>query len=128
VLVNTDNTPSNARNIFGKIALVVMKKGSPDKSDEELFDINLERCIGTYTVPGINDEIYIQLNDNDMHLYYTTDTLTMGEKLYNLGDGRFWTQNWPLDAIIFDFKKNDEVVGLREYYTGQYGLTREKVN
>jgi hypothetical protein len=63
-----------------------------------------------------------------MHLYYATDTLTLGEKLYNLGNGRFWAQSWPLDAVIFDFKQNDKVVGLREYYTGQYVLSRKKIN
>ena len=128
VLVNTDNTPSNARNIFGNIALALLEKRQPNRADKELPEMELERYVGTYEAPGKNDEIYIQLNDNDKHLYYTNDTLSLGEKLFNLGEGQFWGQSWPLDALIFDFNKNNEIIGLREYYTGQYVLTRKKLN
>jgi CubicO group peptidase (beta-lactamase class C family) len=127
VLVNTDNTPSNARNIFGKIALAVLGKKRPNYIYKELVDAELEKFVGQYKAPGENNAIYINLDTNDIHLYYSNDTLTKGEKLFSLGAGRFWAQSLPLDLIVFDTKTNNEVIGLREYYTGQYVLSRKKI-
>jgi CubicO group peptidase (beta-lactamase class C family) len=129
VLVNTDNTTSNARKIFGEIALAVLNKEIPNLKKDELASNDLKKYVGTYKSHSLKfeDKISIKFDSNDSHLYYNWDN-EKGEKMFNIDKGMFWVKNWPLDRITFEFDSIGQVIGLKEYYTGFYSLLRKKEN
>lgn len=129
VLVNTDNTSSNARKVFGEIALAVFNKEIPDLKKGELLNNKLKKYIGTYKSHSLKFEnkITIKLDSLDSHLYYNWNN-DKGEKLYNIDTDMFWVENWPLDRIAFEVDSIGQVIGLKEYYTGFYSLLRKKEN
>ncbi len=129
VMVNTDNTPTHANKIFGDIALAVLGKKMPDFSSVNKEIDELVKFEGTYQVPGGKGPrtIRIVFNDQDSHLYYRFgDNDTKGEKMYHLGKGEFWIERWPLDRVVFNMDRNDQVRALREYYYGFYVTLRKK--
>ena len=130
VLVNTNNTPASARNIFSEIARVVLSKGKPDYKSKEIESNHLSNYTGTYLSPGeqLNQSAYIVFNNEDQHLYYTFDANpNNGEKMYNLGDNEFWIEKWPYDRIVFVKNSNDEIIALKEFYGGYMSQLKRKI-
>lgn len=129
VFVNTDNTSSNARSVFGEVALAIFNEEIPDFSNNEVTEEDLKKFEGVYDYKGykFDTSILIKLNQEDSHLYYCISE-TMCEKMYNLGNGEFWIKKWPLDRVVFDLTDGEKVHALKEYYTGYYVLLRKKNN
>ncbi|MEQ8416426.1 MAG: serine hydrolase domain-containing protein [Imperialibacter sp.] len=127
VFVNTDNTSSNARSVFGEVALTILDEDVPDYSEDEIIGEHLKIYEGVYDYKGykFDTNISIMLNPEDSHLYYCSSE-TECEKMYNLGNGEFWIEKWPLDKIVFDITDTGEVRALREYYIGYYVMLRKK--
>lgn len=129
VFVNTDNTPSNARSIFGEVALSILQEEAPNFSGNEIIEEDLKKYVGAYDYKGykFDTKISIKLNPEDGFLYYCINEDTC-EKMYNLGNGEFWIEKWPLDRIRFSVTDERKVQALKEYYIGYYVLLRKKKN
>ncbi|WP_298899642.1 serine hydrolase [uncultured Psychroserpens sp.] len=120
-MVNTNNTPSNARQIFSEVALIVLDKKKPNHKLKPLKNEDLSNLVGSYLSPGDkeNKTAFIIYNEQDQHLYYTFDKIIEnGEKMYNLGNGEFWIERWPFDRIHFVKNDNNKIVALKEFYGG----------
>jgi CubicO group peptidase (beta-lactamase class C family) len=131
VMVNTDNTPSNANKIFGEVALAVLDKKTPDHNSVNRDIEDPVRFEGTYQSPVVKGfgTVNITFNKKDSHLYYRyNDGGTKFEKMHHLGNGEFWIERWPLDRVQFDMAKDGQVHALREYYTGFYVNLRKKID
>ncbi len=130
VLVNTNNTPASARNIFSEVARVVLDKDKPDYTSKEIESNNLSYYTGTYLSPGdkLNQSALIVFNNEDQHLYYTFDGKpNNGEKMYNLGNNEFWIEKWPYDRVVFVENAIDEIIALKEFYGGYMSQLKRKV-
>ena len=129
VMVNTDNTSSNAGNIFGEIALAVLNKEVPSFQNNEQHSEELSKYEGVYytNASKFDKAIYISHNIENDHLYYNWVENETGERLINLDNGIFWTENWPLDRIVFQMNDKNEPIAIREYYNGFYAVLRKRL-
>lgn len=129
VLVNTNNTPASARNIFAEVARTVLGKEKPDYKAKEVKSNNLFHYTGSYVSPGdkITKAAYIVLNTEDQHLYYSFDqNANNGEKMYHLGNNEFWIERWPYDRIIFVRDSADRIIAFKEFYGGYMSQLKRK--
>ncbi|MGI9544715.1 MAG: serine hydrolase domain-containing protein, partial [Cyclobacteriaceae bacterium] len=127
VLINTDNTPDHARKIYGEIASVVLDKEKPDYRSREIIYKDLAKYQGVFTTNDykIDQKVTIELNPDDEHLYYCISENNC-EKMYHLGDGKFWIERWPFDRVVFDMNEHGSVRALKEFYYGYYVALRRK--
>ena len=90
----------------------------------------LEQFEGSYEQPSYEEKnvARIELNKEDGHLYYKFGNEKVGKKMYHLGEGEFWIEDWPFDRVVFDFDSNGQVRALREYYYGFYVQLRKKIS
>ncbi len=131
VLVNTNNTPANARNIFAEVALIVLGKERPNFKKQMVVSEVLQSYVGTYLSPGDNPNktVYITYSEEDQSLIYAFDKFsTRGQKMIALGDGEFWIAKWPFDRIWFVKNDDNEVVAMKEFYCGYISAIRGKLN
>jgi len=129
VCTNTDNTPLQARNVAGQLAIVALNKPYPDFSHiNEPLD-NIRSFEGTYHYPGYKTTGYIDIvyNEEDGFLYYQLDA-DRSVKMHHLGNLEFWIERWPLDRIVFARNPEGAVLGLKEFYQGFYVILRKKVD
>lgn len=129
VCTNTDNTPLQARNVAGQLAMVALNKPYPDFSHiNEPLD-NIKSFEGTYHYPGYKTTGYIDIvyNQEDGFLYYQLGP-DRAVKMHHLGNLEFWIERWPLDRIVFARNPEGAVLGLKEYYQGFYVILRKKVD
>nr|WP_299486041.1 serine hydrolase domain-containing protein [uncultured Allomuricauda sp.] len=129
-MINTNNTPANARQIFSETALIVLDKGRPDFSKNERTNENLIDFLGAYLSPGDpeNGTAFIVENNQNGHLYYTFDkNPDNGQRMYSLGNGMFWIKKWPYDRIQFVRDNSNNVVALKEFYGGYMSKIRPKI-
>lgn len=130
-MVNTNNTPSNARQIFSEIALIVLGKETPNYKLNEIKNEDISNLKGSYLSPGDKESktAFIIYNEQDQSLYYTLDKIAKnGEKMYNLGNGEFWIERWPFDRIRFVKNDKDEIIALKEFYGGYMSQLKLKVD
>lgn len=131
VMVNTDNTPTHANEIFAEVAAIFLQKKHPAYSENDVTTIDLSKYEGVYARPDDTNEekAQILLNKEGTHLYYRFNgSKSEGEKMHYLGNNEFWIEKWPWDRITFDINKKNESRALREYYYGFYVELRKKVN
>lgn len=129
-LVNTNNTPSDAKELFNQVALIVLDKPAPDYREDEILNYDKTAFTGIYQRPGDPEDAIVRIvsNQQDQHLYYeSTGVQPGGEKMYYLGNGEFWIEKWPTDRVIFVKGANGTIVALKEYYAGYFSQLRKKI-
>jgi len=129
-LVNTNNTPYDAKELFSQVALVTLNKEIPNYKASEKEEVDRQAYIGKYLRPGdaVDRTMRIVWSEADEHLYYTYDgKVGNGQKMYYLGNDEFWIERWPTDRVKFARNSNNEVIALKEYYTGYFSQMRMKV-
>lgn len=126
--MNTDNTPTGIRSVFAEFSKTVLQKKIPNYKDQEVAGSNLTVYEGTYRNFDYKMEniVSIERNDTDHHLYYCMDNDCV--KMYDMGEHKFWIEQWPYDFVSFYLDEQGESLALREYYTGFYSVLREKLN
>ncbi len=130
VMVNTNNTPASARNIFSEIARITLGKDKPNFKSKEKESSSLSLFTGIYLSPGDKPSqgAHIIFNPTDQHLYYSfSNEINSGEKMYYLGNNEFWIERWPYDRVKFVKNSVEEVVGLKEFYGGYMSQLRIKI-
>lgn len=128
VFINTDNTPSNVRTIFAEFARNVLGKDKPDFKDQGNNNDHLSTYAGSY---GAHDEkieetISIEFNSDENRLYYCMSDQC--ERMFYLGNHKFWIEKWPYDFVKFHITPEGESLAIKEYFTGYYAVLRKKLN
>lgn len=125
VFINTDNSPISVREIFAEYARVVLDKEIPNYVTEEIPPIDLTMYEGTYRNfdHKMNNITTIKLVDNNLHYCMGDDCV----KMYYLDNHRFWMSEWPYDFVDFHVDQDDEVLAIKEYYTGFYSVLRQRI-
>ena len=126
VFVNTFYTSFHVRKLYGAVVHAYFDLPVPDFSNSAI----------TLTEPEIYEGIFkavdyqtatIRYNSEEQSLFYCFSD-EMCQKMYPMGNHRFWIERWPYDFVEFDFDQNEKVQALREYYFGYYSALRKKVN
>lgn len=127
VCINTDNTPLQARNIAGQLALILLNKPYPNYQEINKPWSDTEQYVGRYAYPGykIEESINITFDENTGHLYYQFEGVGK-YKLHHLGEDEFWIEDWPMDRVVFARDQEGQIKGLKEYYQGFYVVLRLK--
>ncbi|NAS12923.1 serine hydrolase domain-containing protein [Poritiphilus flavus] len=130
VLVNTNSTPHDALEIWGRVALVVLGKKEPKHSDLPITEDLLGKIVGDYKYVDFPDErLYEVYQGNDGHIYVKgKNSDSRGEKLNHLGEGKFALTTYTMDRIIFHENGVGEIVGYSVYANGSFRGLRNKVN
>lgn len=129
-LVNTNNTPYDAKELFTRVALATLNKETPNYKGSESENLDRQAYLGKYLRPGdtVDRIMKIVFNEKDNHLYYTYDgKVENGQKMYYLGNDEFWIEKWPTDRVKFARNSKEKVVALKEYYTGYFSQMRMKI-
>ena len=129
-MVNTNNTSYDARELFVRVALTVLKKETPDYTESEMEDYNRQMYIGNYFRPGdpTSQQVEITMKEEDNHLYYVYDgRMENGERMYCIGVDEFWIEKWPTDRVKFVRNKDGKILALKEYYAGYFAQLRRKI-
>ena len=120
VMVNTDNTTSDAFYIAGFVALAALDKPVPNLKGLEVT-LPAGNFEGDYKRYGYgSDKAYHTIYKDKMGRLYrkTRNSKSNGQRLYHLGDQQFAPENFPMDRIIFETDAQGEVLGFNEYYNG----------
>ena len=125
VMVNTDNTPSDALMIIGPVALAVLGKEAPRLDHLQTTGGSLSKYEGLYLTHEEKnrdfDSLLIYLNAEDNHLYMKPKGSDgNGVKYYYLGNHVFANERYPMDRSVFELNKKGEVVAFRNYWNGLF--------
>jgi CubicO group peptidase (beta-lactamase class C family) len=128
IVVNTDNTPVNARKIFGQVALAVFELAPPDYSAVPVVEKDYGRLAGAYIAYGLK-------NSKKINITWDSSTATLAyceeadcEMMIPVGDHSFRIAKWPLDLVSFDMDGAGYPRALKEYYTGDFVALRRPVS
>ncbi|WP_424963573.1 serine hydrolase domain-containing protein [Ekhidna sp.] len=125
VFINTDNSVISVREIFAEYARVVLDKEIPNYATEEIPPIDLTMYEGTYRNfdHKMNNITTIKLVGNNLHYCMGDDCV----KMYYQDNHQFWIPEWPYDFVDFHVNQDDEVLAIKEYYTGFYSVLRQRI-
>ncbi|MEM7485879.1 MAG: serine hydrolase domain-containing protein [Bacteroidota bacterium] len=128
-LMNTDDSPTSVNTIFSKYMAEVLKKSRPDYTTNAIIISNGHEYSGTYHGWDVqyNNEgtkITIQQKEEGQLFYCLKGSC---EKLFPMGDNRFWLKNYPYDFIEFQMNDQGQALAIREYYYGFFQVLRKKV-
>lgn len=127
VFTNTDNSPSNSRNIFGQFAAEYLGYSITPNSFKKQILKNPNDYAGDYA--GIDSKIggTIQIKPSkDQNLLYCIED-TCYPMTY-LGNHKFWIAQWPYDYITFEVDDSGKALAIKEYFTGFYVMLRKRAN
>ncbi len=130
-LVNTNDTPYDAKELYERVALAVFDQAVPDYTGSEVETYDRNSYAGEYYRSGDapSRTITIVWHEADDHLYYTfAGKVEEGEKMHHLGNDEFWVEKWPTDRVKFVRNPENQVVALKEYYSGYFSQWRVKVD
>ncbi len=130
VLVNTNNTPHDALEIWGQVALSVLGKEIPQPKNLNIEAQKLENIVGEYSYVDYPHTRYISVvrYDDDQYLYVKRkDSDAKGVKLYYLGNNKFSMETYPMDRIIFHENTEGIILGYSLYANGSFRGLRTKV-
>ena len=125
--VNTDNTTSSARKVFGEFATTYLGLESSIKAIDNVQIDDVSKYLGEY---GAYDEkiasrITIEQDESNQLVYCMNDQCY---PMIYLGDQKFWIEEWPYDFVTFQINDEGEVMAIKEYYTGFYSILRKKLD
>ncbi len=119
VMVNTDNTTSDAFYIAGFVALAALEKKVPElKESTEAIQSNYEGEYARFQYGSSRASHTLYLHNNGRLYRKSTGSKSEGQHLYHLGGPVFAPESFPMDRIIFETNINGNVLGFREYYNG----------
>lgn len=126
--MNTDNTPRNIRRVFAGFATAALGREVPNFSDQkDKVETDINRYADTYQNFDYKMEntVAINFSEQDRQLQYCMGSECF--KMYELGNHKFWIEEWPYDFVAFNVDEKGEVLALQEYYTGFYSVLRKKL-
>ena len=128
VMVNTDNTTSDALYIAGFVALAALEKPVPELQEAmEGLQTNYEGEYERFQYGSSRASHTIYQNDEGQLYRKSTGSESKGLHLYHLGGHVFAPQTFPMDRIIFETDTKGNVLGFREYYNGFFFRAPVKV-
>ncbi len=130
VLVNTNSTPHDALEIWGRVALAVLGKEEPKHSNLTITEELLGKIVGDYKyVDFPHERFYEVYQHNDGHIYVKgKNSDSKGEKLDHLGEGKFALSTYLMDRIVFHENEMGEIMGYSIYANGSFRGLRTKVD
>jgi CubicO group peptidase (beta-lactamase class C family) len=126
IFINTDNSPTSVREIFGEFARAVLSKPIPDYRNSTITSDNLSVYEGSYGTFDYktNNLSKIELRPNNSFYYCIGQDC---ERMYPMGNHKFWIEKWPYDYVEFGLNEDGHAVVLKEFYTGFYAILRKRI-
>ncbi|WP_431121190.1 serine hydrolase domain-containing protein [Flagellimonas flava] len=126
VFINTDNTATSARKIFGQFAATYLGYTiNPEAIPKQPLNKAVD-YLGTYKGydAKIEESIEIKMGEDGQLSYCMGDTCY---PMTHMGDHKFWIEKWPYDLVTFEVNDMGQALALKEYYTGFYALLRKRL-